>query len=66
MPDDERLDRMWNNDVLLVCGGPRVGRLAYVQLITTGPAVTPTHYPSIPVQDRMTLALAASAIVRRR
>ena len=33
VPDDERLDRMWNNDVLLVYGGPRVGRLAYVQLI---------------------------------
>ena len=26
-------DRMWNNDVYLVYGGPRVGRLAYIQLI---------------------------------
>ena len=33
VPDDERLDRMWNNDVYMVFGGPRVGRLAYIQLI---------------------------------
>ena len=44
VPDDERLDRMWNNDVLLVYGGPRVGRLAYVQLITNWTNGDPTHY----------------------
>jgi len=33
VPDDERLDRAWNNDVLMVFGGPRVGRLGYIQLI---------------------------------
>ena len=33
VPDGERWDRMWNNNVLLVYGGPLVGRLAYVQLI---------------------------------
>ena len=32
VPDDDRLDRALNNDVYLVFGGPRVGRLAYVQL----------------------------------
>ncbi len=30
---DQRLDRMWNNEVLMVFGGPYVGRLGYVQLI---------------------------------
>lgn len=30
--DDDRLDRVFNNDVYLVYGGPRIGRLAYVQL----------------------------------
>jgi outer membrane receptor protein involved in Fe transport len=33
VPDDERLERMWSNDVYLVYGGPAVGRLGYVQLI---------------------------------
>ncbi len=33
VPDAERLDRAWNNDVLMVFGGPRVGRLGYIQLI---------------------------------
>ncbi|MBK6754474.1 MAG: TonB-dependent receptor [Flavobacteriales bacterium] len=33
VPSDERLDRVWNNDVYLVYGGPAVGRLGYVQLI---------------------------------
>jgi outer membrane receptor protein involved in Fe transport len=33
VPDDERLDRMWNNEVYMVFGGPRVGRLAYIQLV---------------------------------
>ena len=33
VPDGERLDRMVNNDVYMVYGGPRVGRLAYLQLI---------------------------------
>ncbi len=33
VPDAERMDRMWNNEVYMVFGGPRVGRLAYVQLI---------------------------------
>ncbi len=32
VPDDDRLDRVFNNDVYLVYGGPRIGRLAYVQL----------------------------------
>ncbi len=32
VPDDDRLDRVLNNDVYLVYGGPRIGRLAYVQL----------------------------------
>ncbi len=31
--EDERLDRAVNNDVYLVFGGPRVGRLAYIQLV---------------------------------
>lgn len=30
---DERLERAWNNDVLMVFGGPNIGRLAYLQLI---------------------------------
>lgn len=30
--DGDRLDRAWNNDVYLVYGGPRIGRLAYLQL----------------------------------
>jgi len=29
----DRWDRMWNNDVYLVFGGPRVGRLGYIQWI---------------------------------
>lgn len=33
VPDDEKLERVFNNEVLLVFGGPYVGRLAYVQLI---------------------------------
>ncbi|MFZ1688720.1 MAG: TonB-dependent receptor [Flavobacteriales bacterium] len=33
VPDEERLDRAWDNEVLMVFGGPRVGRLGYVQLI---------------------------------
>lgn len=33
VPDDERLERAWDNDVMMVFGGPRVGRLGYVQLI---------------------------------
>jgi len=32
VPDGERLDRALNNDVYLVYGGPRIGRLAYVQI----------------------------------
>lgn len=32
VPDADRLDRAFNNDVYLVYGGPRIGRLAYVQL----------------------------------
>lgn len=32
VPSDERLNRAWNNDVYLVYGGPRIGRLAYVQI----------------------------------
>ncbi len=33
VPDDEKLEHVFNNEVLLVFGGPYVGRLAYVQLI---------------------------------
>ncbi len=33
VPDAERLDRALDNAVYLVFGGPRVGRLAYVQLV---------------------------------
>jgi iron complex outermembrane receptor protein len=33
VPDDERLERMWDNAVYMVYGGPRIGRMAYVQLI---------------------------------
>lgn len=33
VPDGERLDRAWNNNVLMVFGGPYIGRLGYVQLI---------------------------------
>ena len=33
VPGDERLERAWDNEVLMVFGGPRVGRLGYVQLI---------------------------------
>ncbi len=33
VPESERLDRMWNNNVYLVYGGPAVGRLGYLQLI---------------------------------
>lgn len=32
VPAGDRLDRMFHNDVYLVYGGPRIGRLAYVQL----------------------------------
>ena len=32
VPDDERVDRAINNDVYLVYGGPRIGRLAYAQI----------------------------------
>ncbi|MEX1131839.1 MAG: hypothetical protein WEC15_01315, partial [Flavobacteriales bacterium] len=30
---EDRLDRMWNNNVLMVYGGPYIGRLAYLQFI---------------------------------
>lgn len=33
VPSGDRLNRMLNNNVYLVYGGPQVGRLAYVQLI---------------------------------
>lgn len=33
VPDAERFERMWNNEIYMVFGGPRVGRLAYIQLI---------------------------------
>jgi outer membrane receptor protein involved in Fe transport len=33
VPDSERLDRVFNNNVYMVYGGPRVGRLAYLQFI---------------------------------
>jgi len=33
VPDGERLDRVFNNNVYMVYGGPRVGRLAYLQFI---------------------------------
>jgi iron complex outermembrane receptor protein len=33
VPDGERLERAWRNDVLMVFGGPFIGRLAYLQLI---------------------------------
>lgn len=33
VPDSDRMDRALNNDVYLVYGGPRVGRLAYLQLV---------------------------------
>jgi hypothetical protein len=29
----DRLGQAWNNDVLMVFGGPFIGRLAYIQLI---------------------------------
>lgn len=32
IPSGDRLDRALNNDVYLVYGGPRIGRLAYLQL----------------------------------
>jgi len=32
VPDNDRLDRALNNDVYLVYGGPRIGRLAYAQI----------------------------------
>jgi len=32
VPSEERLDRAWNNDIFLVFGGPRVGRLGYLQV----------------------------------
>jgi outer membrane receptor protein involved in Fe transport len=32
VPSGERLNKAWNNDVYLVYGGPRIGRLAYVQI----------------------------------
>jgi hypothetical protein len=32
IPEEDRVDRAFNNDVYLVYGGPRIGRLAYVQL----------------------------------
>jgi outer membrane receptor protein involved in Fe transport len=32
VPDDERVNKALNNDVYLVYGGPRIGRLAYVQI----------------------------------
>lgn len=33
VPDGERLERAWNNNVLMVYGGPYIGRLGYVQVI---------------------------------
>lgn len=33
VPESERSERAFNNDVYLVYGGPRVGRLAYLQLV---------------------------------
>jgi hypothetical protein len=33
VPSGERLERAWDNQVLMVFGGPNIGRLAYVQLI---------------------------------
>ena len=33
IPDDERLERVWDNRVLMVFGGPYIGRLAYAQLV---------------------------------
>lgn len=33
VPSEDRLDRMWNNNVLMVYGGPYIGRLAYLQFI---------------------------------
>jgi hypothetical protein len=30
--DGDRLERAFNNEVYLVYGGPRIGRLAYVQI----------------------------------
>jgi outer membrane receptor protein involved in Fe transport len=30
---EDKLERAWNNDVLMVYGGPYIGRLAYLQLI---------------------------------
>lgn len=32
VPDNDRIDRALNNDVYLVYGGPRIGRLAYAQI----------------------------------
>ncbi|MFT3886186.1 MAG: TonB-dependent receptor [Flavobacteriales bacterium] len=32
VPSGEKLDHAWNNNVMLVFGGPYVGRLAYLQL----------------------------------
>jgi len=31
--NEDRLDRAWNNNVLMVYGGPYIGRLAYLQFI---------------------------------
>ncbi|MBL7963989.1 MAG: TonB-dependent receptor [Flavobacteriales bacterium] len=33
VPDEERLERVFDNRVMMVFGGPRVGRLAYLQLV---------------------------------
>ncbi|MBL7982422.1 MAG: TonB-dependent receptor [Flavobacteriales bacterium] len=33
VPDEERMDRVFDNRVLMVFGGPYVGRLAYLQLV---------------------------------
>ena len=32
VPKDDRLNKALNNDVYMVYGGPRIGRLAYVQI----------------------------------
>ena len=33
VPDEQRLERVWDNRVLMVFGGPYIGRLAYAQLV---------------------------------
>jgi hypothetical protein len=33
VPSSEKLDRALKNEVYMVYGGPRIGRLGYIQLI---------------------------------